>query len=81
VIEPECISHGRFVIMQGIRKCADVDVDARFDSVSVFAARVGATPVTVRKWIAQGMPAVRVDRYWRVDVQRAVQWMRGCSRG
>lgn len=60
--------------MSGVRYGTEGSV--RFAGVTVFARMVGATPPTVRKWIAAGMPAVRVDRHWRIDVVRAVRWMR-----
>ncbi len=51
-----------------------------FVSVSDFAYRVSASRVKVREWIALGMPACRVDRHWRIELERALEWMRGAHR-
>ena len=47
-----------------------------FLSVSAFGRQVKASPVTVRRWIQRGMPACRVDRHWRIDVQAALAGLR-----
>jgi len=64
--------------MSGVRYGTDVPV--QFAGVTTFARMVGATPSTVREWIRRGMPAVRVDRHWRIDVAGAVRWMRKAHR-
>lgn len=53
--------------------------DALLLTVPAFAKRVSASAATVRKWIALGMPACRVDRHWRVELEPALAWMRRSS--
>lgn len=50
-------------------------------TVPTFAKQVSASPATVRGWIAMGMPALRVDRHWRIEVEAALTWLRSKSRG
>lgn len=47
-----------------------------FVTVSVFAKLVSAKTPRVRKWIAEGMPSIRADRHWRVEVEPALAWLR-----
>lgn len=48
-------------------------------SVGRFAAMTGFSRPTIHKLIRDGMPAVRVDRHWRVEVVPALAWMRSRS--
>jgi hypothetical protein len=56
-------------------------VSPTFVSVTNFSKRVDACPVTVRNWILRGLPACRVDRRWRIELEAGLAWMRGTGRG
>ena len=58
-----------------------IDTNAvTFVSVNNFGRRAKASPVTVREWIRRGMPACRVDRHWRIDLEAALAWMRTATK-
>lgn len=64
--------HGRFTA----RSSFDAPSGVVFVTVTDFAHRVSASRALVRAWIGRGMPACRVDRHWRIELEAALEWMR-----
>jgi len=50
--------------------------DAEFERVAEFAKRVALSERTIWKFVKSGMPTIGVGRARRIDVARAVEWLR-----
>jgi excisionase family DNA binding protein len=45
-------------------------------SYADFASRLGAKHGTVKRWVHEGMPVVRMGRWVQIDVEAATGWLR-----
>lgn len=53
--------------------------DAPLMTVPEWSRRYGFACTTTRKFIAEGMPAISVDRHVRIEPARAIEWLRARS--
>ena len=54
-------------------------VDALYLSIAQYGERRAVSASTVKRWIARGMPVVRVHRLIRVRVADADRWVDGTT--
>lgn len=50
-------------------------MEVAFCSIDDFACRVGVCRNTVKKWLQQGLPAVKAGRVWRIRIEHADAWL------
>ena len=55
--------------------------DRKMVSIKEICAYLGISRDTVKKWIEKGMPAHRVGRLWKFNVEEIDQWMKANGSG